>query len=221
MHAYGGKVFCDVTNLEHARKCQQSGCDGFVAVGQGAGGHAGPYPLIILIEALNQEFPNLPVLAAGGIAHGRAMLGVLASGASAAYCGTRFIATTEASVSQEYKDAVVKYRMEDIVMTERISGTPCSVINTDFAKKIGTKQNWLEKFLGKNPRTKKYYKMLIQRRGFNWLESAVKPGSYDSLWCAGQSVEMIHDVKPIKEIVNQMVMECEMAFAELQRTMKE
>lgn len=154
VHGYGGKVFCDVTNLEHARKCQESGCDGFIAVGQGAGGHAGSYPLILLTEALKQEFPDLPVLAAGGIAHGRAVLSTLASGASAAYCGTRFIASTEAGVSQEYKEAVVKYRMEDIVLTERISGTPCSVINTDFAKKIGTKQNWFEKLLSKNPRTK-------------------------------------------------------------------
>lgn len=218
VHTYGGKVFCDVTNLEHARKCQEAGCDGFVAVGQGAGGHAGPYPLIILTEALKQEFPGTPVLAAGGIAHGRAMLSVLASGASAAYCGTRFIASTEASVSQEYKDAVVNYRMDDIVLTERISGTPCSVINTEFAKKIGTKQNWFERILSKNPRTKKYFKMLIQRRGFNWLEGAVKPGSYESLWCAGQSVEMIHDIKPVKEIVNQMVSEFEKAFAELEKT---
>ncbi len=217
VHVYGGKVFCDVTNLEHARKCHQAKCDGFVAVGQGAGGHAGPYPLIILTEALKQEFPNMPILAAGGIAHGRAVLSILASGAAAAYCGTRFIASREAGVSQEYKEAVVKHRMEDIVLTERISGTPCSVINTEFAKKIGTKQNWFERLLGKNPRTKKYFKMLIQRRGFNWLESALKPGTYDSLWCAGQSVEMIHDIKPVKEIVDQMILECEQAYSDLQK----
>ncbi len=220
VHAYGGKVFCDVTNLEHARKCHASACDGFVAVGQGAGGHAGPYPLMLLTEALKQEFPRVPILAAGGIAHGRAVLSVLASGASAAYCGTLFIASTEAGVSRDYKEAVVKYRMEDIVLTERISGTPCSVINTDFAKKIGTKQNWFERLLSKNPRTKKYFKMLIQRRGFNWLETAIKPGSYESLWCAGQSVEMIHDIKPIKEIVNQMILECEQSYLELQNIVK-
>ncbi|HNQ61858.1 MAG TPA: nitronate monooxygenase [Bacteroidia bacterium] len=215
VHEYGGKVFCDVTNLEHAEKCHASGCDGFVAVGQGAGGHAGPFPLIILVEALKQAFPKTPVLAAGGIAHGRAILSILASGASAAYCGTRFIASTEATVSEEYKQAIVDHRMDDIVMTEKISGTPCSIINTDFAKKIGTKQNWLEKLLSKNPRTKKYFKMLVQRRGFNWLEGAVKPGTYKSLWCAGQSVEMIHDIKPVKEIVSQMETECAQAYNEL------
>ena len=58
-HQYGGKVFCDVTNLKHASKAAISGCDGFIAVGQGAGGHAGPFPLSILIPALKKEFPKI------------------------------------------------------------------------------------------------------------------------------------------------------------------
>ncbi len=216
VHNYGGKVFCDVTNVEHAAKCFKAGCDGFVAVGQGAGGHAGPFPLILLIETLKNNFPNKSILAAGGIANGRALLSVLAAGASAGYCGTRFIASTEAGVSVDYKKAIVESGMEDIVMTDRISGTPCTIINTDFAKKIGTKQNWFERLLSKNPRTKKYFKMIIQRRGFNWLEEAVKPGNYNSLWCAGQTVEMINDIKPVKEIVKDIIHEMEDAYSELE-----
>ncbi|MBK9524659.1 MAG: nitronate monooxygenase [Bacteroidetes bacterium] len=216
-HAYGGKVFCDVTNLVHAQKCFDMGCDGFIAVGQGAGGHAGPYPLAILIETLKNAFPDKPVLAAGGIANGKSILSVLAAGASAAYCGTRFIATPEAGVSQEYKNAIIDAGMEDIVMTDRISGTPCTIINTEFAKKIGTKQNWFERWMSNNPRTKKYFKMLIQRRGFNWLEDAVKPGNYHSLWCAGQSVELIHEIKPVKEIVDEFIRETEIAYEELKK----
>ena len=216
-HAYGGKVFCDVTNLVHAQKCFDMGCDGFIAVGQGAGGHAGPYPLAILIETLKNTFPDKPVLAAGGIANGKSILSVLAAGASAAYCGTRFIATPEAGVSQEYKNAILDAGMEDIVMTDRISGTPCTIINTEFAKKIGTKQNWFERWMSNNPRTKKYFKMLIQRRGFNWLEDAVKPGNYHSLWCAGQSVELIHEIKPVKEIVDEFIRETEIAYEELKK----
>jgi nitronate monooxygenase len=56
-HSYGGKVFCDVTNLIHAKKCAEVNCDGFIAVGQGAGGHAGPNPLQVLIPALKEHFP--------------------------------------------------------------------------------------------------------------------------------------------------------------------
>lgn len=201
-HAYGGKVFCDVTNLIHAKKCAELGCDGFIAVGQGAGGHAGPYPLSMLIQALQESFPTIPILAAGGIANGSTLLSAISAGASLGYSGTRFIACTEATVSDAYKNAIVDSHMEDIVLTERISGTPCTIINTEFAKKIGTKQNWFERWMSKNPRTKKYFKMIIQRRGFTWLEDAVKPGNYDNLWCAGQTVEMIHSIKPISQIVS-------------------
>lgn len=220
VHAYGGKVFCDVTNLVHAKKAFDMGCDGFIAVGQGAGGHAGPYPLAILIETLKNTFPEKPVLAAGGIAHGKSILSALAAGASAAYCGTRFIASTEAGVSEEYKEAIVDAGMEDIVMTTRISGTPCTIINTEFAKKIGTEQNWFEKWMSNNPKTKKYFKMLVQKRGFNWLEDAIKPGNYKSLWCAGQSVELIHEIKPVKEIVEELIDQTERALVELNNLTK-
>lgn len=217
VHAYGGKVFCDVTNLVHAKKCHEHGCDGFVAVGQGAGGHAGPYPLQLLIGTLQKHFPEKPVLAAGGIANGRGILTALAAGAAAAYCGTRFIACTEASVSGAYKEAVVNAGMQDIIMTERISGTPCTIIETEYAKKIGTKQNRLERWMSNNPRTKKYFKMLVQKRGFSWLEEAVKPGNYNSLWCAGQSVEAINDIQPVKQIVNEMIQEFDQAYADLKK----
>lgn len=219
-HAYGGKVFCDVTNLTHARKCYEKGCDGFIAVGQGAGGHAGPAPLALLVEALKTHFPDKPVLAAGGIANGRTLLSALASGAAAGYCGTRFIASTEAGVSQEYKQAILDAKMSDIVLTTRISGTPCTIINTEFAKKIGTQQNWFERWMSNNPRTKKYFKMIIQRRGFNWLEDAVKPGNYNNLWCAGQTVEMINDIKPIKQIIDDMEKEMYQAYEELQKNIR-
>jgi nitronate monooxygenase len=216
-HAYGGKVFCDVTNLTHAQKCYDKGCDGFVAVGQGAGGHAGPAPLALLVESLLAAFPDKPVLAAGGIANGRTLLSALAAGASAGYCGTRFIASTEATVSPEYKQAILDARMSDIVLTTRISGTPCTIINTEFAKKIGTQQNWFERWMSNNPRTKKYFKMIIQRRGFNWLEDAVKPGNYNNLWCAGQTVEMIHDIKDVKTIISDMEKEFYLANDQLQK----
>lgn len=220
VHGYGGKVFCDVTNVGHAQKCFDAGCDGFVAVGQGAGGHAGPYALTVLIETLLNHFPDKHVLAAGGIANGRALLSVLAAGASAGYCGTRFIASTEADVSHEYKKAIISSNMEDIVLTERISGTPCTIINTEFARKIGTRQNFFERFMSNNPRTKKMFKMLIQRRGFNWLEDAVKPGNYNNLWCAGQTVELIDDIKPVKEIIREIISEMHEANKKLNSNFK-
>jgi nitronate monooxygenase len=211
-HEYGAKVFCDVTNLTHAQKCFELNADGFIAVGQGAGGHAGPYPLGILVPALKKKFPGITIVAAGGVADGSAILSLLAAGADAVSIGTRFIASTEATVSEAYKNSVVESGMEDIVLSSRISGTPCTIINTPYAKKIGYEQNQFEKFLSRNPRTKKYFKMLVQIRGMKKLEQAVKPGSYNNLWCAGQSVEMINDIKPTSKIIEDLLDEMETAY---------
>ena len=219
-HSYGAKVFSDVTTLEHAQKCADFGCDGFIAVGQGAGGHAGPNPLQILVPSLQKKFPNIPVIAAGGIADGAGIVSMLALGASGVSVGTRFIASSEAGVSGEYKNAIVDSKMTDIVLTEKISGTPCTIINTPFAKKIGYKQNWLERMLSNNSTTKKYFKMWVQLSGMKKLEKSIKPGNYQSLWCAGQSVELIHDILPCKEIVERMKKETFDSFALLQETFK-
>lgn len=217
-HEYGAKVFCDVTNLQHAEKCVTFGCDGFIAVSQGAGGHAGPYPNSILVPSLHAHFPGKPVIAAGGIATGSAVVAMLALGASGVSIGTRFLASNESPVSEAYKKAVVDAGMEDIALTEKISGTPCTIINTPYAKKIGYKQNLVERALSNNPRTKKYFKLLVQVRGMKKLEQAVKPGNYNNLWCAGQSVELIHDVLPCETIVDHLEQEIGEAMGELSRS---
>jgi nitronate monooxygenase len=66
---------------------------------------------------------------------------------------------------------------------------------------MGYKQHWFEKLLSNNQRTRKYFKMLVQIRGMKKLEQAVKPNNYLQLWTAGQSVEMVHEVSSIKDIV--------------------
>lgn len=214
-HSYGAKVFCDVTNLEHAQKCYDLGCDGFIAVGQGAGGHAGPNVLHILVTTLKQHFPDKVVIAAGGIANGASIISMIAVGAAGVSVGTRFIATEEASVNQAYKDAVVNAKMSDIVLTTKISGTPCTIIDTPYAKKIGYKQNFLERFLSNNKQTRKYFKMWVQYMGMKKLESSVLPANYKTLWCAGQSVELISEVETVKEIVDRFIKEALQAIQEV------
>lgn len=215
-HSYGAKVYCDVTNLKHAEIVASKNPDGFIAVGQGAGGHAGPYPLHLLVSSLKKNFPEIPVIAAGGISHGSGILSMLALGATGLSIGTRFIASEEATVSQAYKDAIVNSSMDDIVLTEKISGTPCTIINTPFAKKIGYKQNFFERLLSNNKQTKKYFKMLIQIKGMKQLESAVKPGNYNNLWCAGQSVEMIEQISKCSEIIEALKNETLEAYQNLE-----
>ena len=219
-HGYGAKVFCDVTNIKHAEKSASLGCDGFIAVGQGAGGHAGPHPLSVLVPALKKYFPEIPVVAAGGIAHGDGIISMLALGAAGVSVGTRFLASSEAPVSESYKKAVVDSGMDDIVLTERLSGTPCTIIDTPYAKKIGYHQNWFERQLSNNQTTKKYFKMLVQVRGMKQLEAAVKPGNYNNLWCAGKSVELISDVRPCAEIIAMIESEMEQCWKSLSENIK-
>lgn len=217
-HSYGGKVFCDVTNLEHAAKCASLHCDGFIAVTQGAGGHAGPYPQSVLIPALHKAFPHIPVVAAGGIANGAGILSCLSLGAAGASIGTRFIASTEATVSDAYKNAIVDSGMEDIMMSDRLSGTPCAIISTPYAKKIGPTQNFFERWMSKNPRTKKYFKMLIQYKGMTKFEDAIKPGNYNNLWAAGQSVALVDDIISCEAILLRLEKELEEAMKTLQQS---
>jgi nitronate monooxygenase len=203
-HGYGARVFCDVTNMAHAQKCHDSGCDGFIAVGQGAGGHAGPNPLQVLVPALRRNFPDKIIVAAGGIASGEGLLSVIVLGADGASVGTRFIASKECEVSDQYKNAIIESGMEDIVMTTKLSGSPCTIIDTPQAKKMGYAQSWFEKFLSNNPRTKKWFKMFVQARGMKKLEESILPNNYKKLWCAGKSAELIEEVLSCEEIIERI-----------------
>lgn len=216
-HAYGGKVFCDVTNIVHAQKCFDAGCDGFIAVGQGAGGHAGPNPLQVLIPSLKRHFPGKPVIAAGGITSGEGILSLQVLGAAGASIGTRFIASKEASVNDEYKNAILKAGMDDIVMTTKLSGTPATIIDTPTAKKMGYTQSWFEKLLSNNKRTKKWFKMLVQIRGMKKLEKSILPNNYLTLWCAGKSSELIDSILPCEQIISELKQEYELALNEIRK----
>src|ERR1700757_919517 len=216
-HSYGAKVFCDVTNIEHAKKCYDLNCDGFIAVGQGAGGHAGPNPLQVLVPALQAAFPDKPIVAAGGIVSGAGILSLQILGAAGASIGTRFIASKESTVSDDYKNAIVKATMDDIVMTTNLSGSPATIINTESAKKLGYDQNWIEKLMTKNPRLKKWFKMFVQLRGMKKLEKSVLPNNYLQLWCAGKSVELITNIASCEEIISQIKKEYKQKLDEIRQ----
>lgn len=202
----GIKVFCDVIDLKFALKVESMGADAIIAVNSGAGGHAGPLPAEILIPELVNNC-KIPVISAGGVGEGSQLLSKLKLGACGASIGSPFIASTEAPVSQDYKQACVDYGAKDIVLTTKLSGTPCTVINTPYVQSVGTQQNWLEKVLNSNKQLKKYAKMLTFYKGMKALEKAAFSATYQTLWCAGPSIEYVHAIKPVKEIVDKMVAE--------------
>ncbi len=205
-HKNGAKVFCDVTNLEHALKVQDLGADGVIAVASGAGGHAGPITPIVLVPWLKEKL-KIPIVMAGGVAEGRGMAAALSLGACAVSVGTRFIASTESKVDEAYKNAVVTSTPEDIVLTTRVSGTPATVINTEYVKKLGTDLPLIVKMLKENSLTKKYIVPLIHLAGMRSLEKAALKPTWKTVWCAGQSVGLVHEVLTCREIVEKLVRE--------------
>ncbi len=215
--SYGAKVFCDVTNIAHAQKCYENNCDGFIAVGQGAGGHAGPNPLQVLVPSLKKHFPDKPVIAAGGIVTGSGLLSVCVLGADGASIGTRFITSKECMVNDAYKQAILNAGMDDIVMTTKLSGTPCTIIDTAEARKMGYTQSWFERFMSNNKQTRKWFKMLVQIRGMKRLEESVLPNNYKRLWCAGKSVELIEDILSCEEIIARLKEEYRMSIEEVRK----
>ena len=197
------KVFCDVTDLNFALKVEKLGADAVIAVCKEAGGHAGPTSYKDLIPQLKKEL-KIPVFSAGGIGTGRGIKEMLELGSDGVSMGTIFIATTEAPVSDDYKKACVTYGAKDIVLTTKLSGTPCTVINTPYVQKVGTSQNWFERILNKNKRLKKWFKALTFMRGMKSLRNAAFSSTYKTVWCAGPSIEYVNEIKPIKDVVEEL-----------------
>jgi nitronate monooxygenase len=202
-HHNGILVFCDVTDANYARKVQEMGADAVIAVNKDAGGHAGTISAKELIPEIVNAC-DLPVISAGGVGTGRGIREMLDLGAAGVSIGSLFIATQESGVSQEYKQACVDYGSKDIVMTTKLSGTPCTVINTPYVQKTGTDQNWLERFLNRNKRIKKWFKALVFMRGMKQLEKAAFGSTYKTVWCAGPSIDHVTDIFPVRVIVDRL-----------------
>ena len=203
-HKVGIKVFCDVTDLAFAQKVEQLGADAIIAVNNLAGGHRGNLDPETLIKTIN-EHTSLPVISAGGVGCKADLDSMLNYGAVGVSVGSPFIASIESGVSQEYKQACVDYKAKDIVMTERISGTPCTVINTPYVQKVGTKQTRLETLLNKNKTLKKWVKMIRFYIGMKATEKAATQVTYKTVWVAGPSIENTKAILPVAKIVDQLV----------------
>ena len=199
-HAVGIKVFCDVVDLKFAKKVEDLGADAAIAVNNQAGGHRGNLTPEQLTNQLSEAL-TIPVISAGGVGCKSDINKMLSYGAEGVSVGSPFIASIEAGVTDEYKQACVDYGAEDIIMTERISGTPCTVIKTPYVEKIGTKATWLENILNKNKKLKKWVKMVRFSIGMKATENAAKKATYKTVWVAGPSIEHTKKILPVKDIV--------------------
>lgn len=134
-HAYGGKVMASVNSVHLAQRAQAQGVDAVIATGHEAAGHAGEVTSLVLIPRL-AELLQIPIIAAGGIANGAGLVAALALGAGGVSMGTRFLATTESPMHQNFKNKAVELDIGDTLYSDRFDGIPCRMMKTVAAERL-------------------------------------------------------------------------------------
>jgi nitronate monooxygenase len=203
VHGVGGVVYHDVTERKWGQRARDAGVDGFICVNNRAGGHTGTRTARGLLEELRDL--GVPLVCAGGAGDGPSVRRMLEMGYAGVQLGTRFIATTECTSHDDYKRAIIRAKAADIVLTDKISGVPVSVINTPYIEKVGTRAHPLMRVLLRNARTKHYARMYYTLKSTWQLKRASLQGmSYKDYYLAGQSVDFVDRVEPAGEIVRRM-----------------
>lgn len=202
----GIKVFCDVIDAAYAKKVEKMGADAVIAVNNKAGGHCGKIDPLTLIKNIQAEC-QIPIISAGGIGRKSQIDEMMKQGAIGVSVGTIFLACEEATISKDYKDALIQYGEKDIVLTTKMSGSHLTVINTPYVQSLGTEASFLERLLHKNKGLKKYIKMIISLRGMRAIEKSTFKSTYETVWCAGPSIEFIKSIRPLKEIMKDLTVD--------------
>ncbi len=198
VHSQGAVVYHDVTEKKWAQKGVDCGIDGLIAVNKRAGGHAGRLDARTLLDEL-REF-DLPVICAGGIGDERAYVEALEHGYAGVQMGTRLIASLECSASEPYKQAIIKAQEQDIVLSERITGVPVSVIQTDYIRRMGLRAGPVARFLLRNNRSKHLMRLFYTLRSGKRFKNSLTDKELE-FWQAGKSAAAINTVESVAEIV--------------------
>ena len=196
----GGHVYHDVTERKWADKALDSGVHGLIAVNSRAGGHAGPKTPEQLIDELASL--GLPLVCAGGVGTPEEFVHALRLGYDGVQIGTRLIATSECTATPAYKDAIVRSTEDDIVLSERVTGVPLAVINTDYVRRVGTKAGPLARRMLRGRKTKHWMRMFYALRSAVLLRRAsLDPSTPRDYWQAGKSVRGITDIPPVAQVL--------------------
>ncbi len=204
VHAVGGLVYHDVTELKWAKIGLDNGADGLICVNNRAGGHAGEKSMQQLYDELQQL--DVPLVCAGGVGEADGFIQALDLGYSACQLGTRFIASQECLASTVYKQAIVDSNESDIVLSERITGIPVSIINTDYIKRSGLKSGWLARWMLSGNRTKHWMRTIYALKSIWQLKksSLDESGKHD-YWQAGKSVAGINSIETCDTIIQNLI----------------
>ncbi len=221
----GIKVIPVVASVALAKRMERCGADALVAEGTEAGGHIGENTTMVLVPQI-ADAVKIPVIAAGGVADGRGMAAAFMLGAQGVQIGTRFVASVEAQVHENYKNYIVKAKDIDSRVTGRSTGHP--VRHENYKNYIVKAQDIDSRVTGRstghpvralrNQMTKLYLEKEQEGVPFEELElltlgslrKAVVDGDVvNGSVMAGQSAAMIHDILPCKEIIEKLLAQAE------------
>ena len=190
--AAGIKVIPVVASVALAKRMERSGADAVIAEGCESGGHVGKLTTMALLPQV-VDAVNIPVIAAGGVGDGRGIAATFILGASGVQVGTRFLVAEECTIHENYKNAVLKAKDIDTVVTGRVTGHPVQVLKNKLA-------NEFLKLERQNADIEE-----IEALGRGALAKAVKEGDAD--WgslMSGQIAGMVNKKQTASEIIEEM-----------------
>lgn len=213
----GATVMCQVQSMRHAQAAVDAGADILVAQGNEAGGHTGTMNLVPLLVNVIERFPDVPVMAAGGIGCGRALAAVLAAGADGAWVGTAFLATPECvEVSERHKRFVVESDGEDTIYTrvyDIVSGFPWP---QGIAERV-RRNAFVDRWDGRDQELRENRARLSAE-----LDAAGGEFNQDSgAVLYGQSASVVRAVRPAADVVHALSQDAERTLrTETQRVLR-
>jgi len=214
----GAKVLCFASTKSIAQRMINYGADALILEGSEAGGHIGHVSTIVLLQQVLFDFSEkINIFVAGGIASGRMVAHLLLMGAAGVQMGTIFAMSKESPAHELFKKKYKRARAREAIATPRYdSALPVvsvrALINRG-TKDFGKLQLKLLKELKENKVTRKQAQYKVEEYWAGALRKAVQEGDikHGSLM-AGQSVGLINSIKPVKEIIENIVSEAEQTF---------
>ncbi|MCM1578431.1 MAG: enoyl-[acyl-carrier-protein] reductase FabK [Ruminococcus sp.] len=188
----GIKVIPVVPSVALAKRLEKAGADAVIAEGTESGGHIGQNTTMCLVPQV-VDAVNVPVIAAGGIADGRGIAASFMLGAVGVQIGTRFLASEECQIHENYKNAVIKAKDTDNAITGFYSGSPCRCIKSRYTRKLQEME--------KNAAPPEDFEALT----VGSLRKAVVDGNTEkgSMLC-GLIAGMVNEIKPVSVIMEEL-----------------
>jgi nitronate monooxygenase len=210
----GARVMCQVQTLKHAKEAVDAGADVLVAQGNEAGGHTGRMNLLPFLARVVETFPEVPVLAAGGIGNGRTFAAALAAGAEGAWVGTALLATVEAvEVSDAHKQRIVQSNGEDTVYTEVFDIVEEKIFGMQWPEGIASRVHF-------NEFAKQWHRREHELRAHlddaaQAYADALRQRDPDTISVAmGQSAAFVDGIRPAADVVRSICVDAERILRE-------